>query len=224
VPVEDVSKEQRFLGKGTVLGAGYGMGAAKFQATCKKQGRVIPFELAEKAVHGWRELNHKVVDLWYALKRAAKKAILSPGEQFCVGPFTYRRIPNWLLCRLPSGRVIYYRRPSIREAGRFDSPTIHYWGVNGTTKQWQEETTWGGKLLENCIQGMCRDFLATALLRLEDAGYTPVLSVHDEVISETPEDFGSVEDFLGLMTVVPAWSGGFPLKAEGGSGRRYAKG
>ncbi len=71
--------------------------------------------------------------------------------------------------------------------------------------------------------GHVRDFLAGALLRLEHAGYTPVLSIHDEIISETPEDFGSVEEFLRLMTEVPKWANGFPLKAEGGSGPRYAK-
>jgi hypothetical protein len=49
------------------------------------------------------------------------------------------------------------------------------------------------------------------------------LSVHDEIIAETPEDFGSVEEFLRLMTVLPTWADDFPLKAEGGSAVRYGK-
>ena len=102
---------------------------------------------------------------------------------------------------------------------------IHYWGVNSVTKQWEEETTWGGKLLENCVQGMCRDFLAGAILRLEASNYPIILTVHDEAISETPdEDRYSEAEFKSLLTVVPPWAAGFPLKAETGSGYRYAKG
>jgi DNA polymerase len=54
-------------------------------------------------------------------------------------------------------------------------------------------------------------------------GYTIVLSVHDEAIAEVPEDFGSVSEFLSVMTALPKWGAGFPLKAEGSEGRRYAK-
>jgi DNA polymerase len=227
VAVEDVTKEQRFLGKGAVLGCGYGMGAPKFQKTCKKQGRVIPLELAEKAVHGWREINWRVVELWRELEDAACDAVEDPGTIYKAGPFSYRVKGKWLQCCLPSGRLLWYCRPAMRwaqGANGIGSVKLHYLGVNGVTKQWEEERTWGGKLLENVIQGLCRDFLAGALLRLERADYTPVLSIHDEVIAETPEDFGSVEEFLRLMTELPTWAGGFPLKAEGGSGLRYAKG
>jgi DNA polymerase bacteriophage-type len=229
IPVEDVTKDQRFLGKNTVLGCGYGMGWPKFQATCKKQGRVITDELAQKAVYGWRDLNYKVAQFWDDLEDASKAAIENPGQIFRAGPFACRSRPEgrWLQCQLPSGRFLWYRDPSLKWAESANgkrSRKIHYWGINGYTKQWDEESTWGGKLLENCIQGMCRDFLAAALLRLEEAGYNPILSVHDEAICEVSEDFGSVKEFLGLMTQIPPWAIGFPLRAEGGSGNRYAKG
>jgi DNA polymerase len=228
VPVGAVTKEQRFIGKGTVLGCGYGMGPAKFAATCKKQGRLyVSPELASQAVHGWREANWRVVKLWRELDDAAREAVEDPGTIYEAGLFAFRVEGKWLQCRLPSGRLLWYHRPVMRwteGANGKKSLKLHYWGVQTETKQWAIETTWGGKLLENCIQGICRDFLAGALLRLERAGYTPVLSVHDEVIAETPEDFGSVEEFLRLTTELPEWAGGFPLKAEGGSGVRYAKG
>jgi DNA polymerase len=227
IAVEDVTKDQRFLGKNTVLGCGYGMGPLRFQKTCKKQGRVIPLELAEKAVYRWREINWRVVKFWRELDDAACNAVENPGTIYKAGPFAYRVKGKWLQCRMPSGRLLWYRRPAMRlaeGANGIGALKLHYWGVNGITKQWQIETTWGGKLLENCIQGMCRDFLAGALLRLEAAKYNPILSVHDEAICEVPEDFGSVAEFLRLMTELPKWAGGFPLKAEGGSGPRYAKG
>jgi DNA polymerase len=234
IPVEDVNKDQRFLGKGTVLGCGYGMGALKFQATCKKQGKPIPFDLAQTAVGGWREANPRVVTYWGELEDAAKHAIEAPEKVSSAGPFSYRVKGKWLQCRLPSGRVIWYRRPGLKwvekEVTKSDGTKttrrdlkIHYWGVNGITKQWEEETTWGGKLLENCDQGMCSDFLRGALLRLEAAQYWPILSVHDEPISEVPEGFGSVAEYVRVVSEVPQWAPGFPLRAEGGSGTRYAK-
>jgi DNA polymerase bacteriophage-type len=240
-----VSKENtlpRFVGKETVLGCGYGMGPPAFQRNAKKKGNVIlPIEICQKGVYGWREANPRIADrktgLWRELEDAAKAAIERPGAVFTAGPFSYRVKGRWLQCRLPSGRLLWYRRPSIKpnkkdaeDAAEFGETVpewrwkIHYWGVNGVTKQWEEETTWGGKLLENCIQGMCRDFLAGAMSRLEAASYFMVLSVHDEAIAEVAESFGTVKEFLSIMTIVPRWAPGFPLKAEGGQGPRYAKG
>jgi DNA polymerase len=225
-----VTKENiipRFVGKETVLGCGYGMGPAAFQRNCKKKGGILlPIELCERGVYGWREANPHVVKLWYALERACKSAIEHPDRVFEAGPFMYRVKGNWLQCRLPSGRILWYCRPAIRWVQRANgagSPKVHYWGVNAVTKQWAEETTWGGKLLENCIQGMCADFLRCALLGLEAARYWPVLSVHDEPISEVEDGFGSVEEFVSIVSTVPNWAPGFPLKASGSCGTRYAK-
>jgi DNA polymerase len=226
----------RFVGKETILGCGYGMGPSAFQRNCKKKGRIVlPFEICEQGVYGWREKNPRVVDFWYALEKCAKAAIANPNKIFKCGPFAYRRVPHWLQCRLPSGRLLWYRRPTI-EATKEDVeitdngetvPTkywkIHYWGIDSYTKQWKKESTWGGKLFENCIQGMCRDFLASAMLRLEAAGYPLILSVHDELIAETLESVGSVAEFVAIMSEVPAWAPGFPLKAAGAQGHRYAK-
>ena len=224
----------RFVGKETVLGCGFGMGPPAFQRNCKKKGRILlPIETCIKGVGGWRERNPRVVTYWDELEDAAKHAIEAPEKVFSAGPFSYRVKGKWLQCRLPSGRIIWYRRPRLKWVEKeitYDGEKIirrdlkiHYWGVNGVTKQWEEETTWGGKLLENCDQGMCSDFLRGALLRLEAAEYWPILSVHDEPISEVPEGFGSVAEYVKIVSEVPQWAPGFPLKAEGGSGTRYAK-
>lgn len=233
----------RFVGKEAILGCGYGIGPDAFRRNCKKKGKVIlPHDVAYRAVHGWREKNWRVVEFWRELEDAARSAIEAPGKAFHAGPFSYRVKGRWLQCRLPSGRIIWYRRPSLkpdkRDLEALDVGEkvpryrwkIHYWGVNGVTKQWEEESTWGGKLLENCVQGMCRDLLAGAMLRHEAAGYSVVLSVHDEDISETPDKFGSVEEFVEIMTDIQDWAKGFsgfpvrmPVKAEGGTGYRYAK-
>jgi DNA polymerase len=234
---DGTNKLPRFVGKEAILGCGYGMGWRKFQKATKKKSRIIlPDEIAMRGVEAWREKNARVVLFWRKLEEAAKSAIGSPGSVFKAGPYSFRKKGNWLQCRLPSGRVIWYYRPTI-EAKTADIqalpeggwiPTeqwaIHYWTVNGVTKQWEKTPTWGGKLLQNCTEGLCRDFLAGAKLRLERAGYTVILSVHDEIITEVDDGSSkSVAEMLAIMTKVPSWAPGFPLKAEGAAGKRYAK-
>ncbi len=237
-------KIPRFVGKEAILGCGFGIGVDAFIRNCKKKGKVIlPHEIASRGVYGWREKNYRVVEFWREIEDAARHAIEAPGRTFRAGPYQYRKKGNWLQCRLPSGRIIWYRRPTIEAATKDieqldEGETvpryrhkIHYWAVNSVTKQWEKTTTWGGKLLENGDQGMCCDLLAGAMTRHEAAGYPVVLSVHDEDIAEPDDGFGSVEEFVSIMTDVEDWAKGFPgfdvpmpVKAEGGSGYRYAKG
>jgi DNA polymerase bacteriophage-type len=225
----------RFVGKETILGCGYGMGAAAFARNCKKKGRIVlPMEVCEQGVGGWRERNPKVMQLWYDLGDAARDAIESEGTIRKAGPFAFRKVGKWLQLRLPSGRLLWYRRPHFRPSNEDLEDIsggvprhkwkIHFYGVNPVTKQWALETMWGGKILENGVQGLCRDLLAGAELALEAEGYPVVLSIHDEAIAETPIGFGSVAQFTEIMTRLPAWGFGFPLKAEAAEGKRYAKG
>jgi DNA polymerase len=118
--------------------------------------------------------------------------------------------------RLADEDLVCTGRPIEREK----SVLTHMGVVNG---QWVREATYGGKLVENIDQAASRDLMAEAMLRHEKAGYKVLLSVHDEVIAEIPEGFGSVEEFEQIMAVLPSWAAGCPVAAEGWRGKRYRK-
>jgi DNA polymerase len=78
-------------------------------------------------------------------------------------------------------------------------------------------------LTENIVQAISRDLMAEAMINVEKAGYSIVLTVHDEIISEDDEDFGSQEEFEQLMAIVPKWAGNCPVGLAGWEGTRYRK-
>lgn len=100
---------------------------------------------------------------------------------------------------------------------------IEYSSVNGTSRKWQRTRTYGGKLTENVVQAIARDFLVEAMLRLERDGYPIIGTVHDEVIAERIKGSGSLEEFERIMSQVPAWGAGCPIAVEGVETERYQK-
>jgi DNA polymerase len=91
------------------------------------------------------------------------------------------------------------------------------------SRTWCRMSTYGGKLSENITQALCRDLLAEAMLRVEEAGFTVVVHVHDEIIAEGPYSEEDLAEFQALMTEVPAWAKGFPIAAGCWRSARYMK-
>ena len=183
-------------------------------------------EIKEQIVNPWRDAHPMTVQFWWDLERACFDAVKEPGKIFAARGIHFRVKERFLLCRLPSGRLLYYYDPKIQPvmtAWEELKDQVTYMTVNGITRKWGRTNTYGGKLAENATQAAARDILANGMIEAEAAGYPVVLSVHDEIISEVPEGSGSVEEFEGLMCIVPAWANGLPLKAKGFRAKRYRK-
>lgn len=176
----------------------------------------------------WRGRHPATVKFWYAIQDACINAIRNWGGEFRAGRLikvrcvTYKGY-RWLVIALPSGRYLTYFNPRINREG-----TIVYEGEAAeegkTTRIWIDVYTHGGKLTGNCCQTLARDLLAESIPRAEAAGYLPVLTVHDELVCESPDtpEFGS-EGLVAILAKNPAWAKGLPLAAAGYRAYRYKK-
>jgi len=175
----------------------------------------------EVLVLSWREAHANTKALWAAAGEAVRLAIASPGEVFPIGQHLKARVDGaWLRIRLPSGRYLCYIQPKVADDGQ-----ITYFGVNQYTRQWGPIKTYGGKLIENCTQAFARDILAYNMPAIAANCYDIVLSVHDELLTETPDDpVFSVDALARMMASPPHWALGIPLAAAGFETTRYRKG
>lgn len=230
VPVEDVTDEQRQVGKMAILGLGYGMGWKTFMRNAKSFGVSIDEDFAKAVVNTYRTKYEPVKIYWKQLEHTAIAAVNNPGKVFRLGKIAYCFSTDWLSCKLPSGRVIRYYKPSIQPrqtSWGATQDTLCFQGVDTYTRKWGEQTTYGGKLVENVTQAVARDFMAEAMLRIDLLGYDIVLTVHDELLAEAPEGKGNpkelLENFEKAMSTRPAWGEDCPIAAEGWTGKRYKK-
>lgn len=166
----------------------------------------------------WRRAHPATCDFWYELERTVRAAIATPQKTLYCGYLKVRRDGAWLRIQLPSGRALCYPSPSI------DKGNITYQGVNSYSRKWQRLKTYGGKLVENVTQAAARDVLAGNMPLIEDAGYSIVLTVHDEVITEAADtdDFND-KALSALLSTNPEWAPDIPLNAGGFEAYHYRK-
>jgi len=214
VDVESVTDGQRQVGKMAILGCGYGMGGKRFAEQCATMGIKVDEDEAKRIVSVYREKNNRIAQYWRDVEQDFVDMVKDAGRVKTVG------LP------LPSGRSLTYHNPRIiqretpwgamRDTAQVDT-------LNSVTRQWVSQIIWGGLLTENVVQATARDMMATAMMALEIKGYPVILSVHDEIICEVPDGFGSLDEMIDIMTRVPAWAQGCPINAEGKEGKRYRK-
>jgi DNA polymerase len=235
-PLTKADKHERQLGKVAILGLGYQMGAKRFVSAAATYGITIeqesddPDEMtAQKVVDTYRAKYWRTKQLWYDQETAAGECAFSKDEGViheCY-PVKWYRSGRFLYCELPSGRKLAYPdaaiKPTVTAWGSRKN-SLTYMGVNAMTRKWQRQTSYGGLLVENIVQAISRDVMAEAMLRCEESRiYFPILSVHDEAISEAHKDLGNLADYEALVAQVPTWAPGLPIAVEAWSGGRYRK-
>ena len=231
VPIERIKKGNpeyalRQKGKVAELALGYQGGAgALINMGALDMG--IPEDDLPDIVQRWRDTNKRICGLWYKMNSAAVEAI-STGSSVGVGrllvscEYDAAHEVEYLTVLLPSGRKLYYNSPQIGE-NKWGGPSISYMGMDQTTKKWKRIETYGGKLVENCVQAVARDCLAQAIENLEKEGLPVVFHIHDEVVIDCRADTATLDDVVNIMSRPIPWAPGLPLNADGWVGGFFKK-
>lgn len=235
--------DRQKIGKPAELGLGFG----GFSGALFAFGFEGDKKEADKVWMAWRAASPQFEEMWggqyrgvpwsptsiefFGLEGAAVNATLHPGETFGYRGISYQVIDDVLYCTLLSGRRMAYHQPRVWYGAKRDgwqecySLTYMTWNTNAKMgpKGWVRMETYGGRLFENVVQATARDIMAHAVVNLERAGYPVVLRVHDEVAAEVPNGFGSLQEFEAILTDLPWWAKGWPIRAAGWEGPRYHK-
>jgi DNA polymerase len=212
----DVTKDQRFVGKTTVLGAGYGMGGEKFQLALKNSGVDITKEEATKIIGIYRDTNDMISSMWkqagIMLRYMVRGDSMPFGKDGVLGVNT--SAPGIIL---PNGLLIRY--DELEEAENEKG------GMEYSYKTRMGRTRiYGGKVVENVTQGLARLIIGEQMLRISKV-YGVVLTVHDSIVCCVPDEEANeckayVED---CMRWTPAWAAGLPVDCEAGIGKNYGE-
>jgi DNA polymerase len=226
----DKKHPARQKGKAAELALGFEGGANALITMGALEMGLTEEELPD-IVRLWREASPAIKGGWKQVNNAARSAVKNPGKVIgCLNDrVRFKSTGGWLWLKLPSGRRLAYCQPKIVEKPAPWDKTlmlegVEAWSVNSKTRKWSKRSLYGGLLMENIVQATARDIMADAMLRAEKGGvYLPLLSVHDEVVSEAPEGRADLKEFEKLLCDLPAWARGCPIKADGWLGPRYRK-
>ena len=212
---EEITGGQRFIGKTTILGAGYGMGAEKFGMQLKTFGHEVSPNEAKRIINIYRDANWRISQLWREAHHAVKQ--LTQGVSGCFGAshkVSYCAEQSGI--KLPSGLYIYYEDLS----GYQNSQGVEYtYKVRRGRKK-----LYGGKVVENVCQGIARCIIGEQMLRIAKK-YPVVLTVHDSIACCVPDEQVDeaqryVED---CMRWTPDWAEGLPINCESGKAKSYGE-
>lgn len=216
--IEDVTKDQRQVGKVQELACGFAGGVGAFAAMGRVYGINMPEDEARRMVNAWRLANKWSVPFWNDIEMAYTRALARQGEIFSAGRIKYLFRGQHLWYALPSGRVLCY--PYARFE---DDESITYakasWKPAADAKEWPRARLWRGLACENVTQAVANDLLRYSLRNLNNV----VLHVHDEIVVESDEPEIAREAMVRVMTTPPDWAVGLPLAVEANIMGRYGK-
>jgi DNA polymerase len=232
-----VTKDQRQFGKIGILGCGYQLG--KNGMLKLLEGKPLPEgvirdDMAFNVVDTYRTNYPDVCNLWGDLDLESKEALTDGYEPRWVNDmFRFRKEGKFLMLDLPSGRALAYPDAALvgnaPDGDEKDEEQKNGWFVGQpkykklVNNQWKFTSLYGGKLTENVVQALARDLLADAMLRLDNLGWNPILSVHDEIVCECPTGTRDLAEMEEIMCQLPTWADGLPLASEGFVATRYQK-
>jgi DNA polymerase len=212
--VSEVTKDERFVGKTTILGAGYGMGAAKFQMQLKTFGVDVELGECKRIIDVYRSTYPSIPALWRQGQRCIEAILTIKACDFgVVGAVQFD--PREYGFLLPSG--LWQRYEGLRKVTDSEGKDQYeYWTRKGATK------IYGGKVVENICQAVARCVIAEQMIRLSKK-YRVVLTVHDAIACIAPE--GEAEEAQAYveecMRWRPEWAATLPLNCESGVGKSY---
>lgn len=228
VITKEENEHERFIGKGIVLGAGFGLSAGGFINTMKEQwGVAIDEQIAKDGIQAYRETHVAVVKGWNAVENCAISAVRNQGTTYTWRQLRFIKPVNrdFLYIFLPSGRYIAYPSPKI---GPHKTP----WGdikqalsYKIWNNKWLRTSTYGGKIIENIVQGIARDVMAYGMVDCEFAGYPLTFTVHDELILELWLKYAKEAQLAirNILQTPPPWAQGLPILIEDILSTRYRK-
>jgi DNA polymerase len=213
--VDEVTDSQRFVGKTTILGAGYGMGAKKFQAQLKTFGVTMELEECERIIHVYRATYPRIPQLWQQAQAAIiaiSRGMTSPvGESDVLEIGDGITLPNSLKLRYPNLRTHRDEKGKVElvydtKKGKAVIPTRIY----------------GGKMVENICQALARIIIANQMLMIARR-YKVAMTVHDSVVVVAPqEEADEARAFVEqCMRIRPKWAAALPLNCESKMGPSY---
>jgi len=227
---EDVTDDQRRIAKNLVLGCGFQLGWRKFIVYCAKNDMVIDEQLSKHAVGAFREKHKEVVQYWEDVNRCAISSVRNSGRRIHLRQISFLTNKEYLTVRLPSGRDLYYPEPQVgmkevkSTKGKVIKIVPELSFMDEHFGKWMRSATYGGRLVENIVQGTARDILLTGALNAERAKYPIVLQVHDELLAEVENHEGNLQELEKIVCNMPPWVKECPINAKGFEVQRYRKG
>ena len=217
--IEEVTLEQRQIGKVQELACGFGGGVGAFAAMGRVYGVNLSDAQSQAMVGEWRAANRWAVSFWSDLERAFTDAMYKPNTAFTAGKITYMFDGQHLWYALPSGRLLCY--PFAKRESDGISYAKSAWKPAQDATEWPRHRLWKGLACENVTQAVANDLLRHALRQLDGV----VLHVHDEIVLEclTNEVEKTTRRLEEIMCTPPVWAQGLPLNVECASMARYGK-
>jgi DNA polymerase len=223
IEVDQVTKDQRQIGKVQELACGFAGGVGAFAAMGRIYGIDLPENEANKMVKGWRRANDWAAEFWSALEVAYIDAMRTENKEFKAGRVKYLRQNRHLWYILPSGRMLCYPYAEFNAAKEEVTYAKASFKPSADAKQWPRARLWKGLACENITQATAADILRHALRCLDNEGFDTVLHVHDEIVIETDNPDKAQKALERIMKTPPAWAEGLPLDIEVSVMGRYGK-